>query len=630
MKRLFVIAFLSCSLAAAYPQIILDKPMSVRQTGYNIDVTLDTSSHVLHGRMKAFWVNLSKGRVDNVQMHLYLNAFRNYKSSFNSGANRPLADSGYVDITGIALSDGTDLSRNMQFISPDDGNPHDKTVIKIDLPRACSPGDTVKLDIEFISKLPGTIIRTGYSRDFYFVAQWFPKFGVYETAGMRYAVKDQWNCRQFHPHSEFYANHSVYDVTITVPITYVVGSGGKLLDEQDNGNQTKTVTLRAEDIVDFAWTAWPGYISFSSEWQHVRITLLTSPERKYLAERQLEAARNALEYLDRHCGRYPWPYITVVDPPLIGSGAGGMEYTTLITSTSFSMIPEYLRFPELVTVHELAHSYFMGMMASNEAEEPWLDEGVTTYWEGRMMDHYYNGVLTHPLLKLSGTGTARMSYVRSDSRQAADNSLFAWQFPHKTYSMLSYSKAGTILHTLHGILGEEIMDEIFREYYRKWAFKHPSGKDFINTANEVVAGKSGMYGPDLNWFFDQTIYGTEICDYRVAGFRSTLMAGADSVFRSVVELERIGGLMLPVEVLVHFDNGEEVLESWDGKSRTKDFSYTGARKVEWVKIDPEYKILMDVNQVNNSKTLSPDNQPIKRISSVLFVFLQLLFNSLTI
>jgi hypothetical protein len=630
MKRLFVIAVLSGSLMAAFPQIILDKPLSMRQTGYNIDVTLDTSSHTLNGRMRAFWVNLSKGSVDNVQMHLYLNAFRNYKSSFNSGANLPLSDSGYIDITAIALSDGTDLSRKMQFISPDDGNPHDKTVLKIDLPQHCAAGDTVKLDIAFTSKLPGNIIRTGYSRDFYFVAQWFPKFGVYETAGMRYAVKDGWNCHQFHRHSEFYANHSVYDVRITVPGTYVVGSGGKLLDEKDNGDQTKTVTLRAEDIVDFAWTAWPGYVSFSAEWNHVRITLLTSPERRYLAGRQIAAARYALEYLDRHCGPYPWPYITVVDPPLIGSGAGGMEYTTMITSTSFSMIPEYIRMPELVTMHELAHSYFMGMMASNEFEEPWLDEGVTTYWEGRMMNHYYNGVLTHPLLKLSGTATARMSYVRSGSRQAADNSLYAWQYPHNTYSMLSYSKAGTILHTLQGLLGEDTMDEIFREYYRKWAFKHPSGKDFINTANEVVSHRPGLNGNDLNWFFDQTIYGTEVCDYRVAGFRSTLVAVGDSVFRSVVELERLGGLKLPVEVLVHFSNGEEVRESWDGISRTKDFSYTGERKIEWVKIDPENKILMDVNQVNNSKTTTPDGKPVKRITSVLFILLQFLFNSLTI
>jgi hypothetical protein len=628
MKRLVVFAVLLVSLVAAFPQIILDKPLSMRETGYSIDVILDTTTHSLNGRMKAFWVNRSKGRVDNVQMHLYLNAFRNFKSSFNSGANRPLSDSGYIDITHIALSNGTDLSRRLQFISPDDGNPHDRTVLKIDLPRPCAPGDTVKLDIEFTSKLPGTIIRTGYNRDFYFVAQWFPKFGVYETAGMRYAVKDGWNCHQFHAHSEFYSNHSVYDVRITVPSAYVVGSGGKLLDEKNNGDQTKTLTLRAEDIVDFAWTAWPGYISFSSEWKHVKITFLTSPEKRNLAARQIAAARYALEYLDTHCGTYPWPYITVVDPPLIGMGSDGMEYTTLITSSSFFGMPEFVRMPELVTMHELAHSYFMGMMASNEFEEPWLDEGVTTYWEGRMMNHYYKGVLTHPLLSLSGTATARISYVRSGSRQAADNSLFAWQYPHGTYSMLSYNKAGTILHTLHGLLGEDTMDEIFRAYYMKWAFRHPSGKDFINTANEVVSSIQGT--TDLNWFFDQTLYGTEICDYRVAGFRSIAVAGAGSEYRSVVELERIGGLKIPVEVLVRFDNGEEVLETWDGISRTKDFSYTGTRKVQWVKIDPEYKILMDVNLVNNSKTLSPDSKPVKRITTIIFIFLQFLFNSLTI
>ena len=189
--------------------------------------------------------------------------------------------------------------------------------------------------------------------------------------------------------------------------------------------------------------------------------------------------------------------------------------------------------------------------------------------------------------------------------------------------MMSYHKAAVILHTLEGLLGEEKMDEIFREYYRKWAFRHPSGKDFIAVANEVVAGNTGnMYGPDLNWFFDQTLYGTEICDYKVVRFSSTKVLGTDSLYRSSVDLAREGGLKLPVDVLVHFDDGTERYEKWDGIARTKEIVFTGAAKVDWVKIDPEYKIMMDVNFINNSLSDNPDNIPVRRIRNKMISYFQ--------
>ena len=125
-------------------------------------------------------------------------------------------------------------------MSPDDGNIHDRTVLQIILPEPVQPGDTLRLTYEFDSKLPSPIVRTGYKDDFYFAAQWFPKFGVYETAGMRQRESDGWNCHQFHPNSEFYSNHSVYNVSVTIPYDYVAGSGGMLIEEIDNGDSTKT------------------------------------------------------------------------------------------------------------------------------------------------------------------------------------------------------------------------------------------------------------------------------------------------------------------------------------------------------------------------------------------------------
>ena len=153
--------------------------------------------------------------------------------------------------------------------------------------------------------------------------------------------------------------------------------------------EKKLLTYRAEDIVDFAWTAWPGYAVFTDQWKHVKITLLLPHERIDQVERQFTAVKNALEYLEKNVGPYPWPHLTFVDPPAKGEGAGGMEYTTLFTSMSFTGVPAFLHLPEMVTIHEFGHAYFMGILASNEFEEPWLDEGVNQFWE----DQNYGSLL---------------------------------------------------------------------------------------------------------------------------------------------------------------------------------------------------------------------------------------------
>ncbi len=649
MKRLiFLIVTLLFSLLSGKSQIIFKDPLSPRQTYYKIEAKLDVNEKTVDGRMETYWVNKSDDIIPDVQMHLYLNAFRNSKSTFYDGGagfnSGPDADSGWIDIITLSDKNGRDLSTAIEFISPDDGNPDDKTVIKINLPEPIKQGDTVFLNITFKSKLPSKIIRTGYTDDFYFVAQWFPKFGVYKSSATGSEVKGRWNCHQFHPHSEFYADHSVYDVTIKVPKEYVVGSGGMLISESDSGDGDKTLVYRAEDIVDFAWTAWPGYAVFTDEWKHVKITLLLPKVRANQVERQFRAVKNALEYFDARVGPFPFPHLTFVDPPAKGSGAGGMEYTTIFTSASSFIMPASVHMPEMVTIHEFGHGYFMGILASNEFEEPWLDEGVNTFWESRIVDHYYgknSGLIDLPYFKFPDKSMARMSYTVSGSKQVITNNEFSWNYPHGTYGMMSYNKAATWLHTLMGIVGEETMDEIFREYYKRWAFKHPSGKDFVNVINDVVKRVHGdKFGEDMNWFFDQTLYGTGICDYKVSGFTNTWIlepgnakeisdtigVNNDKSYNSVVMVERIGEVKLPVDVLVHFSDGSEILEKWDGLSRYKDFEYAASARIEWVKIDPEYKIAMDINFINNSMTDSPDRLPVKRMTNKLMTILQFLIS----
>ena len=636
-------------------QIVLETPLSDRLTGYDIDAVLYPETHIVSGEMTAWWVNNSAMPVGEAMMHMYLNAFSSNKSTFNSGGRwSPSGDDGWgwVKIRSMADAKGNDLFGAMSFVSPDDGNIYDKTVLRLDLPEPIAPGDTLRLKITFDSKLPSPIVRTGYAEDFFFVGQWFPKFGVYETAGMRQREADGWNCHQFHPNSEFYSNFSVYNVSVTLPKEYVGGSGGMLIEEIDLGENMKKIIWRAEDIVDFAWTAWPGYKVLTKKWKDVEITLLTTKKGLTKADAQFEAVIYALEYLGERVGPFPWPHLTFVDPPLSGAGAGGMEYTTLFTSSGGGFIPSFLKMAEMVTIHEFGHSYFMGILASNEFEEPWLDEGVNSYWEQRIVDHYYGdgyGLVKLPFLKMSDRGQGRLGYITSPSRSVSTNDLPTWLYPHDTYSMMSYSKAALWLHTLEGIISTTTIDNVFREYYRRWSFRHPSGRDFIAVVNDVVRKEHGdKFGENMNWFFDQVLYGSGICDYRISGVTSKKIRSysgvidgdtvtyissdrkSDTLYLSRVSLERMGEVTLPVEVLIGFDNGDEVLERWDGKASFKDFEYTGMRKVIWAKIDPQDKIDLDVNRINNSWTDKPDRTASRLMTNKFIFLVQMMISMFTL
>ena len=636
-------------------QMVLKAPLSVRLTGYDIEAHLDPGAHIVSGQMTAWWVNNSGKPVGEVMMHMYLNAFSSNMSSFAAGGHwLPSGDDswGWVKINSMADENGNDLCGAMSFVSPDDGNRHDRTVLKVVLPESVAPGDTLRLSITFDSRLPTPIVRTGCEEDFFFVAQWFPKFGVYETAGMRQREEDGWNCHQFHANSEFYSNHSVYNVSVTLPKEYVTGSGGMLLEETDLGDNLKRVKWRAEDIVDFAWTAWPGYKVLTRQWNDVGITLLTTEIGLGKADAQFEAVIYALEYLDERVGPYPWPHLTFVDPPMSGSGAGGMEYTTLFTSLGGGMIPSFLKIAEMTTIHEFGHSYFMGILANNEFEEPWLDEGINTYWEQRIVDHYYGdgyGMLRLPFLKISDTDQGRLLYISSPSRSISSNDLPSWMYPHNTYSMMSYHKAATWLHTLEGIIGTVTMDNVFREYYRRWSFRHPSGRDFIAVVNDVVRQEHGSrFGENMDWFFDQVLYGTGICDYRLSGITSKKIRNysgiidgdtvsytrsdrrSDTLLLTRVSVERLGEVTMPVEILIGFDNGDEVLETWDGRASYKDFEYTGTRYATWAKIDPYDKIDIDVNRINNSWTEDREFHAARRMMYKFFFLMQMMVSLITI
>ncbi|NQU81772.1 MAG: M1 family peptidase, partial [Bacteroidetes bacterium] len=268
------------------------------------------------------------------------------------------------------------------------------------------------------------------------------------------------------------------------------------------------------------------------------------------------------------------------------------------------------------------------ILATNEFEEAWMDEGMNTYFESRIMDHTYGKGTSFVGFKKFHFGdqeNQRLSYTRLPYPKIAESTRPSWKFEHGGYGSMSYNKPAVMFTTLERLVGEETNEEIWKTYFEKWKFKHPSGRDFINVVNKVVTKNHGTrFGENMNWFFDQALYGSEVCDYKLLRIRNNELTppiGIDDsgenkmiykkteyeniIYKSSVVIHRLGEVIMPQEVLIHFEDGEEITETWDGKSRTKEFSYEKPEKIIWAKIDPENKIMLDINLQNNSRAIEP-------------------------
>lgn len=622
-----------------FSQQIPTNALSSRNANYNIQVLLDPILKTIDGKEKLIWKNITNSPVNELQFHLYLNAFKNTSSTFMlesgtdpRGFSLDKDDSvtwGWIEVTSLKIKDEGDLTDSIQYYQPDDQNANDQTVIRIPLNNSVAPGQTIEVDINFTAKLPRIIARTGYSDDYFLVGQWFPKIGVFEAIGQRGRLTAGWNCHQLHANSEFYADFGNYNVEITLPRQFIVGATGILQKENSNKNGTKTLTYKADDVIDFAWTASPIFEVVTDKWNDVQITLLLQPQHLSQADRHILSAKKAFEYFDKYLGKFPYPSITIVDPPFRGLASAGMEYPMFITAGCLWGIPDEFRFTESVTIHELGHNYFMGILASNEFEEAWLDEGFNTYFENRIMDHFFGD--KYSMIDLFGfhfgdAESSRLSYTNMKYPYRAIINELSWNYPNGGYSVSSYSKSGVVLATLENLIGSERMNKVLKEYYTNWKFKHPSTQDFIDEVNRVLSeNPDPRLGNDLNWFFNQALNSGDICDYEVSKIsnekkrndwgifdsdsKKIFLSDVDNKtykYRTKTLITRIGEFKVPQEILFHFEDGEEILEYWDGQERSKTFIFDRDDALKWVQIDPTNKILLDVKLSNNS--LNTENE----------------------
>jgi len=654
--------------------------LSDRVVGYSIDATLDPVKHTVTGRQQLTWRNRSAVPVCSVYVHLYLNAFEGAGSTFMTElregndsfrSNVPTKDGewGYMELRDV--SQGGDKVA-WTFVQPDGGPATDRTVVRLDLPRPVAPGASTTLDFEFFDQLPRVVARTGYFGSFHLVGQWFPKIGVLELPGERGATAPRWNAHEMHAHSEFYADYGEYDVRITVPKGYRVGATGEEVGSPVEKDGKVTHRFVQGDVHDFAWTADKRYAEPLVGYYEgpgspkVTVRVLYTPEYAHNAKPALDATVASLRFFSETLGPYPYRTVTVVIPPYNAAEAGGMEYPTFFTASSFANVDEGTLFRDaldFVTIHEFGHGYFYGLLGSNEFEEPMLDEGLNEYWDQRMLRAAKRDAnLVAPWMKKLGMDLRLpvFAYERlgAMTRDPADplgeNS---WnRMSGRSYSTV-YSRTATMMRDLEAQVGTPALERAFKLYYARWKFRHPSIADL----REALAEGTGR--PDVvNRIFATQVYGVAPVDDRIAAFSSVEVlpqpgyvmhegrrveltkkaldkAVADRraawekahpdakpgegpfPYRTVV-LVRRAGAAVPQTVRVTFADGSTATATFDGARPWQRFTWTRRAKAVSVELDPEGLHYLDANPLDNSRTLEPDGAPARRFTGQFASLLQ--------
>lgn len=650
--------------------------LSERVVDYVIDARLDPDKHQIEGRERMTWRNRSEREVRAVYLHLYLNAFEGEGSSFMSEKRRL----GFEFRSDVPVKDGDwgriELKKVEQqgaavpwvFVHPDGGPATDHTVVRLDLPHPVAPGAATTLDIAFFDQLPRVLARTGYFGSFHLVGQWFPKIGVLELPGERGATAPRWNVHEFHLHSEFYADFGSYDVRIDVPAGYTVGATGEEVDAPVARDGRVTHHFVQGDVHDFAWTAdrrtappLEGVYQGAGS-PNVKVKVLFPPEYAHNAPAVLKATLDALAWFSTTLGPYPYKTVTAVIPPFNAKEAGGMEYPTFFTTEGYAdASPDTLDGYALdfVTIHEFGHGYFYGLLASNEFEEPMLDEGLNEYWDLRMLRARGQRLhLTTRGLKRLGIDPSVAAFdaerMAAGLNEPADGlGQNSWQ-RHSSGSFGSvYSRSATALRDLEERLGKQVMAQAFKTYYARWKFRHPSTADL----REVLAEVSGQPAA-VDQVFALHVYAASKVDDRIESLKSeeelpllgrTLSAAQRDArvaavrkaweqahpdakdgdpgpfpYRTTVTLRRRGAA-LPQTLRVSFADGSVETVQWNDAGRWQRFSWVKPVKVVSAELDPDRLNTLDAARLDNSYALKAQRAAPRRVLADIGGLVQSLF-----
>jgi hypothetical protein len=628
-----VLFFLAAAAFAAFPAPRLAAGSRVPPVAsYTIEAQV-TAEHGLTGKETVRFTNRTRASFDDLRLHLYLNAWKNDRSTWlleqarGGGRNdrgiraKDASRWSFSEIHRITLEDGTDLTPFLSYISPDDANPDDRTLVSVRLPRPVAPGETLVFRVDWEGRFPRAIARTGWKDDYLLGAQWFPKLGV--------ATDDGWNAHQFHAATEFFADFGDYDVTLTLPKADKgkVGATGVLKDEADLPGDLVRVHFLAEDVHDFAFTACPRYDvvrdTFSAPGlPNVDIVLLLQPDHRHVRDRYLKAVKAGLaEYGTRYVA-YPYPLVTVVDPPW-SSHTEGMEYPTLFVGGARWLAPASAHAPEGVTVHEFGHQMFYGILASNEFEEAHLDEGFNTYATFRTLKNAFGDpalvvrffgipvVFSSVPVPYPTAPNERYHRWEVTSRSDATNVPSYRQLDGDAVRINAYSRTGLVLASAERTFGDATWAKVMKTYATRWAFRHPTSADFVavvrdvagDAAADTIAGVWSTAGPiDYAVTSATTRRARDVSGFTGEGDNRALTSAKDEkgTWESLAVVQRLGEASWPVDVELRFADGTRIRRPWIGDERWIRYRVTGPKLVA-VEVDPDRKCLLDANPLNNGR-----------------------------
>ena len=591
------------------------------RSDYKINVTLDTTTHKVSGDVEISYTNNSPDNLKFLWLQLDQNIYR--KDSRGSAttteaggrwANQKFTD-GYI-IKSVNLESAGKLLKPEYTITD--------TRMQVWLNEALkASGNKIKLKIAFEFEIPvrGTD-RMGQQKTkngiIYEVAQWFPRMCVYDDI-------QGWNTMPYLGAGEFYLEFGDFDFNITAPADMIVVASGELLNNQEcmtaeqlkrwneAKNSDKTVLLRSENEVtdkssrpaksnltwkfkinnarDIAWAASRAFV-----WDAAKINLPSGKKSMAVSvypvesikkngwQRSTEFTKASIEHYSKMWFEYPYPAATNV-----AGTVGGMEYPGIVFCSYRAAGADLWG----VTDHEFGHTWFPMIVGSNERKYAWMDEGFNTFINGLSTDEFNDGEFSGQ----SYFGADITNYVFSDQMDGLYNTPEVIQ--QANLGIAAYEKPSIMLHALRDIiLGKDRFNKAFREYVRRWAFKHPTPWDFFHTMENVS-------GEDLGWFWRAWVLNTWKLDQGVKDVKYVRNDPTNGVTISIENLEK---MPMPVIVLVKEENGKEhtlnlPVEVWQRGSKWT-FGVNTSSKVVDVILDPD-KLLPDINRNNNKMKEKP-------------------------
>jgi Peptidase family M1 domain len=470
-----------------------------QKVDYVIDVTLNDSAKTLDGFESLTYTNNSPDTLRFIWFHLWPNAYKNDRTHFSEqqllNGNTDFYFSGKEERGYI---NRLDFKADGLGAKTED-HPSYIDVIKLVLPKPLPPGGTTKITTPFHVKLPFNFSRGGYAGKSFQVTQWYPKPAVYDAKG--------WHPMPYLDQGEFYSEFGNYDVRIHADRDFIIAATGELQNGIDSGyvaedfrsgirdsisgkllNSEITWNFKQENVHDFAWFAHKNYIGRAdtcmlTSGRVIKVfTYYTNDQKKYW-ERSLEYAKAAVRFYSDSVGEYPYGSLRVVLGP--ESFGGGMEYPTITVISPIASAKDL----DIVIAHEIGHNWFYGMLASNERDHPWMDEGINSFFERKYTRMRY-GERTDFEEKLFHT------IVKKKTDQPIETT--SENFSSDNYGLIAYYKTAKWMEWIEKKMGSQKFHDFIHEYFNQWKFKHPQPANLKLLVEKYLPGESDAVFAQLN------------------------------------------------------------------------------------------------------------------------------------